>query len=466
MIDIQILPELFFISSTMCLLLLGIVLHSRTINLLALSITIITFILLILTIDTHEIFILNSLLKLNCYIRYAQLLVLTTGILILLLLYLSKTHYKYEVSILILLSIFGMLNVIASNSFISFYLSFELMNLSLYILTAYNKDSQYSCEAGIKYFILSILSSCIMLYGISLIYGYTGKVNFSEISIFYTNNQISYGLLFGLLFIIIALCFKLAIAPFHIWVPDVYQGAPTIITAFFSTSPKVTLVTFLIRFLNEELISIGQNFQPIFLCCALLSVLLSSFGALHQRNMKRLLAYSSIGHVGFILASLSVFTQEGISSALIYLLIYVITTVGLFAFFIQIDDDDCNITHLSSMRIKSPVLAFHMSILFLSMSGLPPLAGFFAKLFVFNSLIQSGYFITSVILAISSIISCYYYLNIIKMIYFDHAVDEQINYSQTLIYVISLISLLNILCFIFLDKISWFINSLTIGLIK
>ncbi|WP_343289497.1 NADH-quinone oxidoreductase subunit N [Wolbachia endosymbiont of Encarsia formosa] len=446
---IQILPETFSIISSLVLLLLGIIFNRRTINLLALGCTVVTLIILIISAENNEIFLFNSLLKLNLYIRSAQGLILSTGILILLLLNLSKYDYKYEFSILILFALFGMITLVSANSLISFYLAFELMSISLYVLASFNKDSAYSCEAGVKYFTLSALSSCIMLYGMSLLYGYTGEVNFSELGSFLQNHQITY----GLVFILIGLCFKLAIAPFHMWAPDVYQGAPTIVTAFFSTAPKAALVTFLIRLMNEELVNVKSYVQPIFLYVSALSVLISAFGALRQQNLKRLLAYSSIGHIGFIFASLSIFTQDGTDSALMYLVIYIITSIGLFSYLVQIDDDDCDIANLSGIGKKQPILAFHLSILLLSMSGIPPLAGFIAKFFIFKSLINSGFISLSLILVIASVISCYYYLNIMKVMYFDKASGNKVAYSKGLFIITSVASLINLVLFLYVEDL-------------
>lgn len=464
---IQILPETFSIIFSLALLLLGIIFNCRTINLLALGCTVVTLIILIISAENNEIFLFNSLLKLNLYIRSAQGLILSTGILILLMLNLSKYDYKYEFSILILFALFGMITLVSANSLISFYLAFELMSISLYVLASFNKDSIYSCEAGVKYFTLSALSSCIMLYGMSLLYGYTGQVNFSELGSFLQNHQITYGIVFGLVFILIGLCFKLAIAPFHMWAPDVYQGAPTIVTAFFSTAPKAALVTFLIRlFMSEELVGIEKYFQPVFLYISAISVLISAFGALRQRNLKRLLAYSSVGHIGFIFAALSIFTQMGTNSSLMYLVIYIITSIGLFSYFIQIEDDDCSVTNLSGIGKKHPILAFHLSILLLSMAGIPPLAGFFAKLFIFKGLISSGFIGLSLILVVASVISCYYYLNIIKAMYFDKASGDKITYSNGLFIITSVASLINIVFFVYVEDLYSLIHLVTKGLVK
>ncbi len=459
---IQILPETFSIISSLVLLLLGIVFNRRTINLLALGCTVITLIILILSAKDSGFFPFNSLLKLDLYIRSAQGLILIAGILVLLLLNLSKYDYEYEFSILILFTLFGMITLVSANNLISFYLSFELMSIPLYVLASFNKDSVYSCEAGVKYFTLSALSSCIMLYGMSLLYGYTGLVNFSELSSFLENHQMTYGIVFGLVLILIGLCFKLAIAPFHMWAPDVYQGAPTIVTAFFSTVPKAALVTFLIRFfMGEELVGVEKYFQPVLLYISALSVLISAFGALRQRNLKRLLAYSSIGHIGFILASLSIFTRMGTDSSLIYLVIYIITNIGLFSYFIQIDDDDCSVANLSGIGKKRPVLAFHLSILLFSMAGIPPLAGFFAKLFIFKSLVNSGFIGMSLIFIVASAISCYYYLSIIKAMYFDKPSDSKVIYSKSLFIVTSVASLINIVLFMCVEDLYSLIHLVT-----
>lgn len=464
---IQILPEAFSIISLLILLLLGIVLNRRTINLMALSCTVVTLTTLIFLAGSNEFFLFNGLLKFDLYIRLAQGLVLTTGILILLLLNLSKYDYQYEFSILILFALFGMITLVSANSLISFYLAFELMSIPLYVLASFNRDSVYSCEAGVKYFTLSALSSCIMLYGMSLLYGYTGLINFPELSSFLQNHQVTYGIVFGLVFILIGLCFKLTIAPFHMWALDVYQGAPTIVTAFFSTAPKATLVTFLIRFfMSEKLVGIEKYFQPVLLYISALSVLISAFGALRQRNLKRLLAYSSVGHIGFIFASLSIFTQMGTNSSLMYLVIYIITSIGLFSYFIQIDDDDCSVTNLSGIGKKHPILAFHLSILLLSMAGIPPLAGFFAKLFIFKGLINSGFIGLSLILVVASVVSCYYYLNIIKAMYFDKASGNKITCSKGLFIITSAASLINIIFFVYVEDLYSLIHLITKGLVK
>ncbi|WP_168464336.1 NADH-quinone oxidoreductase subunit N [Wolbachia endosymbiont of Ctenocephalides felis wCfeT] len=460
---IQILPETFSIISSLVLLLFGIVLNRRVANLLALCCTVATLVILIFSTGSSEIFLFNSLVKLNLYIRSAQGLILATGALVLLLLNVSKYDYKYEFSILILFALFGMITLVSANSLISFYLAFELMSISLYVLASFNRNSVYSSEAGVKYFTLSALSSCIMLYGMSLIYGYTGQINFPEISAFLQSHKVTHGIVFGLVFVLIGLCFKLAIAPFHMWALDVYQGAPTIVTAFFSTAPKAALVAFLIRLMNEEFVNVEKYVQPVLLYVSALSVLISAFGALRQHNLKRLFAYSSVGHVGFILAALSIFTQSGVDSALLYLVIYIITSIGLFAYFIQIDDDDCKIANLSGIGKKQPILSFHLSLLLLSMSGIPPLAGFFAKFFIFKSLVNAGFIGISLVLVIASVISCYYYLNIMKVMYFDKASNNKVDCSKALLAITIVASLINLALFTCAEDLYSLINLVTKG---
>ncbi|MDG7055992.1 MAG: NADH-quinone oxidoreductase subunit N [Wolbachia endosymbiont of Meromenopon meropis] len=458
---IQILPEIFSIISSLMLLLTGIVLNHRITNFLAFCCITITLLILIFLTENNEFFLFNSLLKFNLYIRSAQGLILIVGALILLLLNLSSYNFKYEFSILILFAVFGMITLVSANNLISFYLAFELMSLPLSVLANFNKDSVYSCEAGVKYFTFSSLSSCIVLYGISLLYGYTGQVNLHQLSLFIQNHHLVYGIIFGLAFIFIGLCFKLAVVPFHMWAPDVYQGSPTIVTAFFSSAPKVAILTFLIRFMNEELTNIKNYIQPIFFYVSVLSVVASTLGALRQKNLKRLFAYSSIGHIGFIFASLSTFTQVGINSSLIYLIIYIITSIGLFSYFIQIDDDDCNIINLSGMWKKHPVLAFHLSVLLFSMAGIPPFAGFFAKFLIFKNLINSNFISLSLIFALTSVVSCYYYLNIVKVLYFDKDTDSKITYSNMLFAIISASSLANIVFFVYVEDLYSLIHFIT-----
>ena len=460
---IKILPETFCITSLLILLLIGFVLNKRSINLLILTCMATTLIILIITAHSHssEVLLFNSLLKTNIYIRVIQGLILAIGIVILILLNLSKYNYEYEFSILISFAILGMMNLISANNLISFYLAFELMSIPLYILACFNRDSLYSCEAGVKYFTLGALSSCIMLYGMSLLYGYTGQTDFSQLTVFIKNSQITYGIIFGLSFIFISLCFKLAIAPFHMWAPDVYQGAPTIVTAFFSTAPKAALLGFLIRFMTDVLVNIKEYVQPFFLYVSVLSVMISALGALRQKNLKRLLAYSSIGHLGYIFAALSTFEQSGINSALMYLIVYIITSMGLFAYLIQLDDDHCDIKNLSGLAKKHPALAFHFTALLLSMSGIPPLLGFFTKFFILQSLVYAKFIILCIVIITASIISCYYYLNIIKVMYFDDDYNNNIVQSNKgLLSITSIASITNIALFLCIEDFYSLTNTL------
>ncbi len=472
MIDYSVIfPETFFISSLLLLLLLGLVVKPRISNLLVLVSAVITLLLLICHFlvlqddillcyhnqldnslygcGTHVLF--NSLLKVDTNVRIIQAFVLISGIAVLLLLNLSKCQYRYEFSILTAFVLFAMLTLISTNNLISFYLAFELMSISLYVLTCFNQDSLYSCEAGVKYLTLGSLSSCIMLYGISFLYGYTGHTDFDKLTVFLQDHKITYGIAFGLMCIFISLCFKLAIAPFHIWAPDVYQGAPTIVTAFLSTTSKVVLVALFIPFYGVISASFTTDiWKHLLLCMAVLSVLISALGALRQQNLKRLFAYSSIGHMGHIFAVLSVSSGthgvEVILGVVFYLMIYIVTNIGLFAYLVGVDDDHCVIENLSGICKVQPILAFCLAVLLFSMSGIPPLAGFFVKLYIYKLLIASNFIKLTLILIAASIISCCYYLNIIRAIYFDRtACNNPVNPGKGLSSVIIAAMLINAL---------------------
>ncbi|OEY86627.1 NADH-quinone oxidoreductase subunit N [Wolbachia pipientis] len=449
---IHIFPETFFIVSLLVLLLLGIVVKPRIIHLLVLVCAVITLVLLIIKTllgRKHlDLTLFNSLLRLDIYVELVQVFVLTSGIAVLLLLNFSKQQYKYEFSILIAFALFAMLALISTNNLISFYLAFELMSIPLYVLACFNQNSRYACEAGVKYFTLGSLSSCIMLYGISLLYGYTGETDFTKLSEVLQGYKVTDGMIFGLICIFISLCFKLAIAPFHMWAPDVYQGAPTIVTAFLSTTPKAVLIALFMKFVH--LVTSNLVWQYTMLCMSALSVLISALCALRQRNLKRLLAYSSIGHIGHMFAVLSIgydtYMLGVVISVFVYLVIYIATSIGLFAYLIVMDDDDCTIESLSGIGKIQPVLAFGLSILLFSMSGIPPLAGFFTKIFIYTLLIASEFIVVPLIMIAASVISCYYYLSIIKVIYFDKAgYNKLINPGKGLSFIIISAVLINVL---------------------
>jgi NADH-quinone oxidoreductase subunit N len=353
---------------------------------------------------------------------------------------------KFEYPVLILLATTGMLLLISAGDLIALYLGLELMSLSLYVVAAFDRDNVRSTEAGLKYFVLGALSSGMLLYGASLIYGFTGTVKFAGIAQEAANGGI--GLIIGLVLLFAGLCFKVSAVPFHMWTPDVYQGAPTPITAFFASAPKVAAIAVFMRVSLSAFPAITAQWQQIIVFVALASMWLGSFAAIGQRNIKRLMAYSSIGHMGFALVGLAAGTSEGIQGVLIYMAIYVAMTLGTFACIISMRRNHKpfeEITDLSGLARTNPAQAFVLAMLLFSLAGVPPTAGFFAKFYVFLAAIKAGLFLFAVIGVLASVVGCYYYLLIVKVMYFDDpapAFDPMGNALRTMVAVTGLFVIL------------------------
>jgi NADH-quinone oxidoreductase subunit N len=327
---------------------------------------------------------------------------------------------KFEYPVLILLSTTGMLMLISAADLIALYLGLELMSLALYVVASIDRDNLRSTEAGLKYFVLGALSSGMLLYGASLIYGFTGTVNFAGIAQAAGSGGI--GLTIGLVLLFAGLCFKISAVPFHMWTPDVYQGAPTPITAFFAAAPKVAAIAVFMRVSLGAFPGITAQWQQIIVFVAIASMALGSFAAIGQRNIKRLMAYSSIGHMGFALVGLAAGTSAGIQGVLVYMSIYVAMTLGTFACIIAMRRDGKpfeNIADLAGLARTNPAMAFFLAMMLFSMAGVPPLAGFFAKFYVFLAAIKAGMFTLAVLGVLTSVVGCYYYLMIVKVMYFD-----------------------------------------------
>jgi NADH-quinone oxidoreductase subunit N len=332
----------------------------------------------------------------------------------------SPRRHKFEYPVLILLSTTGMLMLISAADLIALYLGLELMSLALYVVAAFDRDNLRSTEAGLKYFVLGALSSGMLLYGASLIYGFTGTVKFAGIAQAAANGGI--GLTIGLVLLFAGLCFKVSAVPFHMWTPDVYQGAPTPITAFFASAPKVAAIAVFMRVSLSAFPAITAQWQQIVVFVAIASMALGSFAAIGQRNIKRLMAYSSIGHMGFALVGLAAGTSEGIQGVLVYMAIYVAMTLGTFACIIAMRRRGKafeDITDLSGLARTNPAMAFFLATMLFSMAGVPWLAGFFAKFYVFLAAINAGLFTLAVLGVLASVVGCYYYLLIVKIMYFD-----------------------------------------------
>jgi len=331
----------------------------------------------------------------------------------------------FEYPVLVLLSTLGMMLMVSANSMIALYLGLELQSLALYVVAAINRDSIKSTEAGLKYFVLGALSSGMLLYGISLVYGYTGSTGFAEIAAALGEGERQLGLVFGLVFVLAGLAFKISAVPFHMWTPDVYEGAPTPVTAFFAAAPKMAAMALLVRVTMGAFQPIAPDWQQIIVFIAIASMALGSVAAIGQRNIKRLMAYSSIGHMGFALVGLAANSEAGARGVAIYMLIYLVMTLGTFAFILAMRRSSGNveeISDLAGLSTTNPVMATILTILMFSLAGIPPLAGFWAKWYVFLAAINAELYALAVIGVLASVVGAYYYLRIIKIMWFDEAV--------------------------------------------
>ena len=331
----------------------------------------------------------------------------------------------YEFPILILFASIGMLIMVSSNDLLSMFVGLELQSLSLYVLASLNRNSLLSSEAGIKYFILGALSSGLLLFGISYIYGFTGNTNFNLIAVNY--NSESLGLLIGVVFVCAGLAFKVSAVPFHMWTPDVYQGAPTPITGFFALAPKIAAMGLLVRFLFNSFGEIYSDWQQIIIFISIASMVLAAFAAIAQTNIKRLMAYSSIGHIGYALIGIACVSNEGLRSLLVYLMIYLVMNIAVFSFILSMKRKDEyfeNISDLSGLYKNHPFASIMISLTMFSLAGIPPLAGFFGKFYIFMSAIESNMFALSIIGVLASVVGAFYYLRIVKIIYFDEPQEK------------------------------------------
>lgn len=357
---------------------------------------------------------------------------------------------RFEFSVLLLLSVAGMMVMVSARDLISLYLGIELMSLSLYVIAAIDRENIRSTEAGLKYFVLGALSSGMLLYGSSLIYGFTGTVSFAGIAA--AAKEPSLGLIFGIVFLFAGLAFKVSAVPFHMWTPDVYEGAPTPVTAFFAAAPKVAAIALFCRVAVTSFPAIASQWQQIVVFVAIASMVLGAFAAIGQKNIKRLMAYSSIGHVGYALVGLAPGTAAGISSVMIYMSIYLAMTLGTFACIIAMRRDGGQveeIDQLSGLARTQPVMAFVLAALMFSLAGIPPLAGFFAKFYVFLAAIEGKFYILAVIGVLASVVGAYYYLRIVKIMYIDEPAQQFLPMPNPVAAVLLLSSAFVILFFVY-----------------
>jgi NADH-quinone oxidoreductase subunit N len=419
-----ILPELFLSTSIMFLLMLGVFIKKsfKLVNLLTYLILIFAT-ALVLNQPNEIIKIFNE----SYIIDRLSIFMKTLTLMFCLFVLFSSADYikinninKIEYPIIVLSATLGMLLMISSYDLIVFYLGLELQSLCLYILAAFKKDNERSTEAGLKYFVLSALASGLLLYGCSLIYGFTGSTNFEIISKNLNNENT--GAVFGIVFILVGLAFKVSAVPFHMWTPDVYEGSPTSVTSFFALIPKIAAISVFIRFMYVPFINVIDQWQIIIVFLSVASMILGAIAAIGQTNIKRLMAYSSIGHMGYALAGLATGTNEGIQSTIIYLTIYLVMNLGAFGCIFMIKRENIyyeNISDLSGLSKNHPMLSLSLLIIFFSLAGLPPLAGFFAKFYIFMAVIEVKMYALAIIGLVTTVVSAFYYLRIIKIIYFD-----------------------------------------------
>ena len=427
------LPEIFLTLSIFSILMIGVFIKNSfnlIFNLTSLIILLTIAIILNSSNNVEKIF-LESFTR-DSFSNFFKILILVSSLFVLNSsknFILDKKLAKFEYPIIILLSILGMFFMVSSNDIILFYLGLELQSLSLYILASIDRDNLKSSESGIKYFVLSALSSGLLLYGCSLLYGFTGTTNFDLIAGELAKENT--GAVFAMVFILVGLAFKVSAVPFHMWTPDVYEGAPTSITSYFAVVPKVAGLAVLIKFMHIPFSKILVEWQTIIIFLSIASMILGAVAAIGQKNIKRLLAYSSIGHIGYALAGVATGVISGYESAIVYISIYVVMNLGAFSCVYLLKKDGEykeNISDLSGISKKHPILAISFLVILFSLAGIPPLGGFFAKFYVFTAVVEQQMYALAIIGLLTTVISAFYYLKIIKTIYFD---DSVISFDNT-----------------------------------
>jgi NADH-quinone oxidoreductase subunit N len=409
------LPEIILAVGALALLMIGVFGGERaTSTVTFLSVVLIVVAGVVLVAGPAEGTTFNGAFVLDPFARFMKVLALIgSGVAIVMSVGYARAQKfeRFEYPVLIVIATLGMLMMISAS---------DLM--SLYVVAAINRDSVRSTEAGLKYFVLGALSSGMLLYGASLAYGFTGQTSFSGIAAALQAGPASLGLIFGLVFVIAGLAFKISAVPFHMWTPDVYEGAPTPVTAFFAAAPKVAAMALIVRVVASPFGPITADWQQIVTFISIASMVLGAFAAIGQRNIKRLMAYSSIGHMGYALVGLAAGTQAGVQGVVLYLLIYMAMTLGAFACILAMRRSEGmveDISDLAGLSKTHPTMAFMLAMILFSLAGIPPLAGFFAKFYVFLAAIESGLYGLAVIGVLASVVGAYYYLRIVKIMYFD-----------------------------------------------
>ena len=425
-----ILPEIFISVSIMIFLLVGVFKKNSATLIYNLSnISLVILLALIINLSSLDtIYLFNESYLIDNLSNYMKIILVGSGIFVML----TGSKYiqvinlnKIEYPILILSSILGMMIMISSNDLIVFYMGLELQSLALYVLASFNRDNLLSTESGLKYFVLSALSSGLLLYGCSLTYGFSESTNFDQILI--NSTEFNYGTTFGIVFILVGLAFKISAVPFHMWAPDVYQGSPTSVTLFFAILPKIAALSVFIKFLYTPFANMNDQWQTIIVFISIASMIFGAVAAIGQKNLKRLIAYSSISHMGYALAGLATVSNQGIQSSITYISIYLVMNLAFFSCLFMLKRNDKyyeNIEDLSGLSKKHPILSFSLLIVLFSLAGIPPLAGFFAKFYVFLAVIEQSMYFLAIVGLLATVVAAFYYLRIIKIIYFDPEKEE------------------------------------------
>lgn len=440
------LPEMFLAVAASILLLLGAWKGSGffdSVCRLSIGFLIVTL-MIVLKLPHAEQLAFNGMFLSNNFTIYIKLLIII-GTLFSILMAMGYFRHedftgKFEFPVLMLLAATGMMCMVSANNLITLYTGLELQSLSLYVLAAFKRDSVRSSEAGLKYFMLGALASGLLLYGSSLIYGFTGTTDFNQIAeVIASEETLPLGILVGLLLVMVALCFKVSAVPFHMWTPDVYEGAPTPVTVFFSVAPKVAAIALFVRVVMGPFADAIDQWQQVVVFVSAASMIVGALGALKQTNIKRLMAYSSIGHAGYALMGLAVGTPDGIGAILIYLSIYITMSLGAFACIMMMrfsGDPLEKIEDFSGLARSHPLRALALAVFMLSLAGIPPLAGFFGKYFIFLSVIEAKFYILALIGALASVVGAYYYLRVVKVMYFDEpreSPDKEIPFEMNVV---------------------------------
>ena len=456
-----VLPEIFISLAIMFLLILGVFKKdsSKLIHNFSLVILLITGgIIFNETLTIENTLLFNGSVVIDYLASFMKFITIIAALMALIV----SSNYlktfkilKIEYPILVICAVLGMMVMISSNDLIVFYIGLELQSLSLYVLSSFNRDEVKSSEAGLKYFVLSALSSGLLLYGCSLIYGFSGSTNFEIIANNLDSDQ--YVLTFGIVFILVGLAFKISAVPFHMWAPDVYEGSPTSVTLFFTIVPKIAALTVFIRFLYVPFINLIDQWQMILIFLSIASMVFGAVAAIGQKNIKRLIAYSSISHIGYALAGLTTGTNEGIQSSVIYITIYFVMNLGLFSCLLMLKRNDQyyeTLDDLSGLSKNHPLLSLSLLVILFSLAGIPPLAGFFAKFYVFMAVIEQSMYFLAIVGLLSTVIAAFYYLRIIKIIYFDQEKEKyDSDHSFWLKFSLTVSTILILIYFIFPSQI-------------